>query len=378
MKRPAKRAGGKENPPALSESPPGSFAAANGYVVSGSGKDRTVKCGLCGDTARVSIVTHLKRKHPDTWEKYVDEFVTLRQRGFDYRKIMWRFDRLFSWTVIARSLTERRAGAVQVRKRRGRMALQPEKFSRMTTTSWSFPSRGTWAVHDSGYRGNWPPQVPRNLIERYSKRGDLVLDPFAGGGTTAIEAMLLGRRSIGVDLNPEAVKYADRKLKRLTRWIRREGRRPAPSAKLMRGDACKLDRIETGSVDLICAHPPYLDIITYTHDPADLSAISDLDRFRVRLRSAFLEFHRVLKDGAYCCVQIADVRRNSRLSPLGFEALRLLMGAFDLKEIIVKDQPKTAMGYFWDRRPERARFLRIAHEYIFVVQKNDGFRPRVS
>ncbi|HEC91681.1 MAG TPA: DNA methylase, partial [Candidatus Atribacteria bacterium] len=52
--------------------------------------------------------------------------------------------------------------------------LQPENFELETTTIWSFPDRGKWATHylNAKYRGNWAPQVARNLILRYSNEGD--------------------------------------------------------------------------------------------------------------------------------------------------------------------------------------------------------------
>src|SRR4030042_7065262 len=49
-----------------------------------------------------------------------------------------------------------------------------------------------------------PPNVVRAYVERYSREGDVVLDPFGGTGVTAIEAMLLGRTAIHNDLNPFA------------------------------------------------------------------------------------------------------------------------------------------------------------------------------
>ena len=66
--------------------------------------------------------------------------------------------------------------------------MQPKSFSPEQTTIWSFPDRGKWATHSGGYRGNWSPYVPRNLILRYSKPGDWVLDQFSGICTTLVEA----------------------------------------------------------------------------------------------------------------------------------------------------------------------------------------------
>jgi DNA modification methylase len=66
--------------------------------------------------------------------------------------------------------------------------LQPKNFTLETETVWSFPERGAWATHylNSKYRGNWAPEIPRNLILKYTKEGDTVLDQMVGSGTTAI------------------------------------------------------------------------------------------------------------------------------------------------------------------------------------------------
>src|SRR5574344_172399 len=78
-------------------------------------------------------------------------------------------------------------------------------FELEMTTVWSFPQRGDWATHDAKWRGNWSPYIPRNILLRYSKEGDLVLDQFAGGGTSLVEAKLLNRNILGVDINDIAL-----------------------------------------------------------------------------------------------------------------------------------------------------------------------------
>ena len=82
---------------------------------------------------------------------------------------------------------------------------EPDNFKLETNTVWAFPERGKWATHDAKWRGNWSPYIPRNVILRYSQEGDLILDQFAGGGTTLVEAKLLNRSIIGVDVNPVAL-----------------------------------------------------------------------------------------------------------------------------------------------------------------------------
>jgi adenine-specific DNA methylase len=230
--------------------------------------------------ARPTIVTHLKRVHPLVWDQWVTTFIAFRQQGATYKKIMWAFGRLFSWTVIARSLAEAGEDRPPLKKRIN--TIQPKDFALETTTLWSFPTRGSWAVHDAAYRGNWAPQMPRNLILRYSTPGAWVSDPFVGGGTTAVECLLLGRNFIGIDINPSAVSLSRAKIKHI-----REALSNAPlfdqelSCDVKLGDARNLSFLESGIIDLVCAHPPYMDIIDYTRrNPADLSAITNPDRFR--------------------------------------------------------------------------------------------------
>src|SRR6266700_4258591 len=84
---------------------------------------------------------------------------------------------------------------------------KPEEF-----TVWSFPSRGDWATHSGNYRGNWSPYIPRNLITKYSKQGQLVLVQMCGNGTTLVESKLLGRDGIRVDVNSDAIMVAQDRL----------------------------------------------------------------------------------------------------------------------------------------------------------------------
>jgi len=82
---------------------------------------------------------------------------------------------------------------------------------------WSFPERGAWATHNPKYRGNFAPQIPRNVIEMYTETGERILDPMVGAGTTLIEAKLLGRDAVGLDINPAAVALAKKALRGICR-----------------------------------------------------------------------------------------------------------------------------------------------------------------
>lgn len=239
--------------------------------------------------------------------------------------------------------------------------LQPDNFELETNTIWSFPDRGKWATHDAKYRGNWSPYIPRNIILRYSKEGDTVLDQFVGGGTTAVEAKLTQRNFIGIDINPSAIEITKNKcaFDFETQY----------TTTLINGDACKLDLLDN-SIDLICTHPPYADIIHYSEDiDGDLSLLS-IKPFLMEIGKVAEESFRVLKKGKYCAILMGDTRKNGMVQPLAFETMRIFeLAGFKTKEIIIKEQHNCKATGFWKTNSIKHNFLLLAHEYLFVFKK---------
>lgn len=78
----------------------------------------------------------------------------------------------------------------------------------ITDSLWVMDKRDTSGAHLGWYWGNFIPQIPHQMMLRYTKKGEWVLDPFVGSGTTLIECRRLGRNGIGVELNPEVAKKA--------------------------------------------------------------------------------------------------------------------------------------------------------------------------
>lgn len=239
--------------------------------------------------------------------------------------------------------------------------LQPENFELETNTVWSFPNRGKWATHDAKYRGNWSPYVPRNVILRYSKEGDTVLDQFVGGGTTAVEAKLTHRTFIGMDINNSAIEIA--KAKCAFDFQTRA------TTTLINGDARKLD-LPDNCVDLICTHPPYADIIHYSENiDGDLSLLPMKD-FLEEMKTVAAESYRVLKKDTFCAILMGDTRHKGMVQPLAFETMRTFESAgFRTKEIIIKEQHNCKATGFWKTNSIKFNFLLLAHEYLFVFKK---------
>ena len=175
--------------------------------------------------------------------------------------------------------------------------MQPKSFSPEQTTIWSFPDRGKWATHSGGYRGNWSPYVPRNLILRYSKPGDWVLDQFSGSGTTLVEAKLLNRNAVGIDINPQSVSLSEANLKFECKTQSR--------IFVKNGDATNLSFIKDDKIDFICTHPPYANIIQYSSNiDGDISLLDEQD-FIDAMQKVASESYRVLKRDKYCAVTVS-------------------------------------------------------------------------
>lgn len=239
--------------------------------------------------------------------------------------------------------------------------LQPENFELETNTVWAFPNRGKWATHDAKYRGNWSPYIPRNVILRYSSEGDTVLDQFVGGGTTAVEARLTHRNFVGLDINPTAVALSTQK-------CNFEFETPCTST-IRLGDARTLD-LSDESIDLVCTHPPYADIIQYSEGiEGDLSRL-DMKAFLPEIHKVAVESFRVLKKDKFCVVLMGDTRKKGMVQPLAFETMTMFqLAGFRLKEIIIKEQHNCRATGYWKTNSIKYNFLLLAHEYLFVFKK---------
>lgn len=181
-----------------------------------------------------------------------------------------------------------------------------------------------------------------------------------GSGTTLIEAKLLNRNALGVDINPQSVLIAETNL---------QFECDTNSKIYVRdGNAADLYFIKDNRIDLICTHPPYADIIKYSQGIEGDVSLLGVEAFLDKMREVAKEAFRVLRKGKICVVMMGDVRKHGKVIPLGFRVMEcFLQTGFSNKEIIIKEQHNCNSTEYWER--QNNKFLLLAHEYIFVFQK---------
>jgi DNA modification methylase len=247
-------------------------------------------------------------------------------------------------------------------------------------TIWSFPERDATSVHRGDYRGNFAPQIARQCLLRFTRQGETVLDCFLGSGTTLIEAKRLGRRGIGVEVNPATVALARQRISRAD-GADRDLWSPLPEAVeafeqgVREGDARDLSFLGDGSIDCVVTHPPYYDIIKYSDAvDGDLSLLASYEGYLEGMRRVYAEVLRVLKPGRHLCLLIGDAWRGGELLPIGLDVFQAgRQAGFAPIAIIVKEQhnisgKRGAMG-IWKWRSIKWNMFLFQHEYLLVFRK---------
>ena len=241
-----------------------------------------------------------------------------------------------------------------------------------TDSLWIIPQRDNSGVHDGHYHGNFVPQIPHQLLMRYTKVGDFVLDPFAGSGTTLIEAQRMGRNSIGIELQPSVAAEAINRIHSESKdgiiadtFV--DDSRVFDTRRIL--DTYKIDHVQ-----FIIYHPPYWDIIKFSEDENDLSNSETLNEFIDNFRQVVRNTSAILEKGRYCAVVIGDKYANSQLVPLGFYCMQAMQQeGLTLKATIVKNfeetKGKANQKALWRQRALQNGLYLFKHEYIFVFRK---------
>lgn len=218
-----------------------------------------------------------------------------------------------------------------------------------TTTLWDFPTQnyGDRPHGDNKFSGVTPAFIIWNLLQKYTKEGDLVVDPMCGSGTTIDVAKELNRHVIGYDIAP----YRD---------------------DIIQNDARKIP-LEENSVDFVFIDSPYSDNIRYSDHPMDIGKIScEKQEFFDELEAVAKEIYRILKPEKVMAWLIGDHwRKKSGFIPVGFKIYQRLLKYFDTIDIIcVVRRHQTSNTPIWHKRAKEFNFYLRGFKYLFIMRKS--------
>lgn len=248
------------------------------------------------------------------------------------------------------------------------------KLGIFTTTHWEYPSqhytserpptpeeiaegRTRFMQGDKQYVGATPSWVIWQLLKRYTKEGETVLDPMCGSGTTLDVCRDLGRIGVGFDLAP----------------TRRD---------IRAADARKLP-LKDESVDFAFVDPPYSTHVDYSDDPRCIGKLDagGEDRgaaYFAAMERVIDELHRVLRPGRHLGLYVSDSWRKRRggapgegtFMPIGFELFARLRRRFEPVDIVcvVRHNEKLGRGN-WHKAAEEQNFFLRGFNYLLIVRK---------
>lgn len=247
----------------------------------------------------------------------------------------------------------------------------------LTDSLWLLDRRDGSGGHSSWYWGNFVPQIPHQLMMRYTKSGEWVLDAFAGSGTTLLESQRLGRNCMGIELQASVAKkvLADLNANHAGNGTSIVGLEVGDSRTLNVRQA--LRKVGTESVQLIILHPPYHDIIQFSKDRRDLSNTRSAEDFAVQFGKVVDNVTPILDSGRILAVVIGDKYEKGEWKPLGFMLMNeVLKRSYKLKSIVIKNFEETAgkrsQKELWRFRALAGGFYLFKHEYIFIFQKSES------
>jgi DNA modification methylase len=225
----------------------------------------------------------------------------------------------------------------------------------LVTTLWEYPSQdyGDTQQGRAGYRGATPSYIIWNLLQRYTKSKDLVVDPFAGSGTTLDVARDLDRRALAYDVHP----------------TRKD---------IFRVDARKLPPELSGKVDFVFMDPPYSTHLDYGPDPRDIGKldVAKGPQYYDAMSAVFMEVHRLLKPGKHLGLYVSDSYVHGgkpgvgAFHPIGFELFARLRARFEPVDIIaVTRHNKTLEMGNYRKAAEEGNFFLRGFNYLFIMRR---------
>lgn len=254
--------------------------------------------------------------------------------------------------------------------------LDGKTWTRYSISIWSDLRKSKEEV-ELNHPAIFPLALATRLIEIFTNQHDqIVLDPFAGVGTTVLAAQRLNKRGIGIELSPAYAEIARQQCEQRTLFEAIEAEAISVRGVIHTGNALDvLNFVSPGSVDLVVTSPPYWDVLSqkrtadykdvrdYGDESADLGKISDYRAFLDQLRAVFAQVEQAMRPGAYCCAVVMDLRKGNKFYPFHSDLADFMQAiGFIYDDLII-----------WDRRQEYNNMRPLGHPHVFRVNKAHEF-----
>lgn len=263
--------------------------------------------------------------------------------------------------------------------------LAPKEWVKSQVAIWEFNYEKRDIRDKHIHPAVFPIGLPKKCIELFTHKGELVLDPFAGIGTTLIAAQDTGRNAVGFDLKKEYVVFATQRLKQkdLSNTIQTE----------INDDAHNINGyLEKETVALCVTSPPYanmlnkprlnksrradkrgekyyLEVHQYSDDPRDLG-LMEHEEYARNLTEIYKKILPLMKSKAHCVVNVNDVWQNNRRYPTHIYVVEALQKAgFALRNILIWDKRDLVNGVGIFGWPSNFIKLGATFEYILDFWK---------
>jgi len=224
-----------------------------------------------------------------------------------------------------------------------------------TTTLWDYPkqSYGLTPKGSNKFQGVTPAFIIWNMIQRYTKPGDLVVDPMCGSGTTIDVCNDENRKVMGYDIHSQ-----------------RED--------IIKNDARKIP-LKDNSVDMVFIDSPYGDNVNYGDDLKDIGKISAEDqKFYNELEKVAKEIYRILKPGKVIGWLIGDQWVKRKFTPVGFKIYAILDKYLEPVDLIcVTRQNQSSNTGIWHYRARKFNFFLRGFKHLIIMRKPEA-KPKTE
>jgi len=247
-----------------------------------------------------------------------------------------------------------------------------------TDSLWILGARDRTGPHAGDYWGNFVPQIPNQVLRRFTRQGEVVVDLFNGMGTTLIECRHLGRHGIGVELSGDVAERANERIAlaenphAITTTVLTGDARTEETVAAVRSE---LEALGTQHAQCVLLHPPYHNIIRFSDSPDDLSNMPSVEAFLVEFARVVDHAYALLAERRFLALVIGDMYQRATCIPLGFRCMQVCIDrGLTLKSINVKDIQGNERGKgksenLWRYRALQLGFSVFKHEYVMLFQK---------